>query len=214
MSEQIVIAGTDTDVGKTVFAAALANALNAYYWKPIQAGLDGGTDTDRVRALTTLTNNRFVPEAYRLHTPASPHYAAEIDGIRIEASHLDPKDLPTPIVIETAGGLLVPITRDTLQIDVVAMWALPVVLVASTRLGTINHSLLSIEALRKRQIPILGIAFIGPEKADSQHTICDFGNVPMLGRLPHLETLNAKTLSTAFAANFNIDDFRLPGASA
>lgn len=214
MSERFVIVGTDTDVGKTVFAAALVNALNGYYWKPIQSGLDGGTDTDCVRALTTLTNNRFVPEAYRLHTPASPHYAAEIDGIRIDISKLDPKDLPTPLVIETAGGLLVPLTRDTLQIEVVAAWQLPVVLVASTRLGTINHALLSIEALRKRQIPIIGIAFVGPENADSQHTICDFGNVAMLGRLPRLDTLNAKTLSTAFAENFNVDDFKLPGDPA
>jgi dethiobiotin synthetase len=214
VTNRIVIAGTDTDVGKTVFAAALTNALNAYYWKPIQAGLDDGTDTDRVRALTTLTNNRFVPEVYRLNTPASPHYAAEIDGIKIDIAKLDPSELPTPLVIETAGGLHVPLTRETLQIEVIAGWRLPVVLVTSTRLGTINHSLLSIETLRNRDIPIIGIAFIGAENTDSQRTICDFGNVRMLGHLPKLETLNAKTLSKAFADNFNLDDFALPGTAA
>ncbi|MBN9247422.1 MAG: dethiobiotin synthase, partial [Hyphomicrobium sp.] len=143
---------------------------------------------------------------YRLNTPASPHYAAEIDGIEIDAKTLSPFGLPTPLVIETAGGLMVPLTRRLLQIDLLAQWRLPVILCASTALGTINHSLLSIEALKRRAIPILGVAFIGSENADSERTIATFGAVRRLGRLPRLDVLDADTLQAAFAQNFSVAD--------
>jgi dethiobiotin synthetase len=206
MTIRIVVAGTDTDVGKTVFSAALADALNGYYWKPVQAGLAGESDSDVVSRVTDLAEGRILPEVYRLNTPASPHFAAEVDGMEIDPRELSPFSLPTPLVIETAGGLMVPLTRRLLQLDLLAQWRLPVVLCASTRLGTINHSLLSIEALKRRAIPILGIAFIGDANNDSERTIASFGGIRRLGRLPRLPSLNADSLKRAFAENFSVAD--------
>lgn len=206
MSVDIVIAGTDTDVGKTVFAAALVHALNGAYWKPVQAGLDRGeTDSDIVLRLSGCRRDQILPEAYRLATAASPHFAAERDGVAIDAALLTPPIIARPLIVELAGGLAVPLTRALLQIDLTAGWKRPVVLVAATRLGTINHSLLSIEALKRRQIPILGVAFIGEENADSERTICEMGGVARLGRLPRLEPLIPETLHRAFAESFRVD---------
>ena len=206
MTIRIVVAGTDTDVGKTVFSAALTNALDGYYWKPIQSGLQGETDSDVVSRVTDLADSRILPEVYRLNTPASPHFAAEVDGIEVDVRQLSPFGLPTPLVVETAGGLMVPLTRRLLQIDLLAQWRLPVILCASTRLGTINHSLLSIEALKRRAIPILGVAFIGDANTDSERTIASFGGVRRLGRLPRLASLSADGLQRAFAENFSVAD--------
>ncbi|MDB5708374.1 MAG: ATP-dependent dethiobiotin synthetase BioD [Sphingomonas bacterium] len=201
----IVVTGTDTDVGKTVFAAALAGALGASYWKPVQAGLDPRADVDSV---AILSGARILPEAYRLTTPCSPHRAAAIDGVTIDPARLALPGVDGPLVVEGAGGVLVPITPDLLFVDLFARWARPVVLVARTGLGTINHSLLSIEALRRRGVPILGIAFIGDEQPDSEATIARLGGVKRLGRLPRLDPLDADTLAAAFAAHFDLDDFR------
>ncbi|MBA2126036.1 ATP-dependent dethiobiotin synthetase BioD [Hyphomicrobium methylovorum] len=211
MSVRIVVAGTDTNIGKTVFAAALTQALGASYWKPTQSGLAGETDSEVVARLSKAGPERILPEGYRLNSPASPHVSAEIDGLQIDPDTLRPHDHPAPLVIELAGGLAVPLTRDLLQIDLLSTWALPVVLCASTRLGTINHSLLSIEALKRRSIPIMGIAFIGDEARDSEQTIAAFGGVKHLGRLPQIDPLDAHSLRAAFNANFNVSDFASEG---
>ena len=213
MTSAIVVTGTDTDVGKTVFAAALVAALDAYYWKPVQAGLDGETDAEIVRRLSGLTAERMLPEVYRLTTAASPHLAAERDGVEIDFEGLANAPVlaqDRAVVIEGAGGLLVPLTRHLLQIELFARWGAPVVLVASTRLGTINHSLLSIEALKRRRIPLLGIAFSGEENADSERTITEMGGVRHLGRLPIVEPLDVASLRVAFAAAFSAADFLAP----
>lgn len=207
MNDVLVVTGTDTDVGKTVFAAALAAALAARYWKPVQSGLADGSDGVTVAALG-VPPARILPEAYRLHTPCSPHRAAELDGVVI-----DPRRLALPVgegalVVEGAGGVLVPVTRDLLFADLFAGWGKPVVLVARTALGTINHSLLSIEALRARGVPILGVAFVGEAAEDSEATIAAIGRVRRLGRLPLLPALDADTLARAFAAAFDLADFR------
>jgi dethiobiotin synthetase len=150
-----------------------------------------------------------MPERYRLKTPASPHHAAAIDGVRIAADKLDvPDSGGRPLVIEGSGGLLVPLDGTTLYIDVFARWRFPVVLCARTALGTINHSLLSIEALRHRKLDILGIAFIGEDNAESERVICEIGRVKRLGRLPRLSPLTANTLRAAFEASFKSDDFK------
>ena len=206
-TRSIVVTGTDTDVGKTVFAAGLAGALGACYWKPVQAGLEGATDTARVAALSGLPSAKLLPEAYRLRTPCSPHRAAELDGIEIDTDRLTPRPIEGLLVIEGAGGLLVPVTRDTLFADLFARWGLPVVLVARTGLGTINHSLLSIEALNARAVPLLGIVFIGDPQEDSEAIIAERGKVRRLGRLPQLAPLDRASLRQAFAANFNLADF-------
>ena len=208
MTQGLIVTGTDTDVGKTVFAAALAGALGATYWKPIQCGLAGGGDSERVRALSGLPPDRIRPELYRLNMAASPHRAAEAEGIEISITKLELPKIEGPIVVEGAGGLMVPVNRQTLTIDVFASWRLPVVLVARTALGTINHSLLSIEALNGRNIPILGIAFVGDENPDTERTIAEMGNVRRLGRLPQIEPLTRTSLAEAFQAAFRLEDFR------
>ena len=213
MKSAIVVAGTDTDVGKTVFAAALVAALDGYYWKPVQAGLDGETDAEIVRRLSGLPAERVLPEVYRLTTAASPHLAAERDGVEIDFEGLANAPVfaqDRAVVIEGAGGLLVPLTRNLLQIELFARWGAPIVLVASTRLGTINHSLLSVEALKRRRIPLLGVAFVGAENADSERTITEMGGVSHLGRLPMLDPLDAGLLREAFADRFNAADFLAP----
>ncbi len=203
---RIVVTGTDTGIGKTVFSAALAGALRAHYWKPVQAGLEDGSDAESVAALSGLPAAHILPEAYRLNTPCSPHRAAELDGVEIDAARLAPPP-HDPLVIEGAGGALVPVTRTLLYADVFAQWQLPVVIVARTELGTINHSLLTVEALRTRGVPILGIAFSGDANEDSEATICAIGKVKRLGRLPRVP-LTATALSEAFAAAFQLEDFR------
>jgi dethiobiotin synthetase len=149
----------------------------------------------------------MLPEAYRLNTPASPHLAAEIDGITIDPAKLVPPTSDRPLVIEGAGGLLTPLTRSLTYIDVFARWKAPVVLCARTALGTINHSLLSIEALRARDIELLGIVFIGEANADSEQIIVAMGQVRRLGRLPHLAALSGDSLKAAFADAIDVSDF-------
>jgi dethiobiotin synthetase len=217
MTQAIVVTATDTDVGKTVFSAALTAALDGCYWKPVQAGLEGGTDSERVAALSGLPADRILPEAYRLKTPASPHLAAAIDDIVIDPARLDPPACGRRLIIEGAGGPLVPLAGGLLYADIFARWRFGTVIVARTTLGTINHSLLAIEALRARAIPILGIAFIGDAQEDSEQTIAAIGQVKRLGRLPMLAPLNGETLRAAFAANFNVGDFAqeiLPGTGS
>ncbi|MET4359090.1 dethiobiotin synthetase [Bradyrhizobium sp. RT9b] len=211
MSRRIVVAGTDTGVGKTVFSAGLAHLLEANYWKPIQAGLESETDTETVARLGCLSADRIVPELYRLRTPASPHHSAEIDGVRIDVDSLHvPETGERRLVIEGAGGLMVPLNPGTLYIDVFERWRLPVVLCASTELGTINHSLLSIEALRRRHMHILGIAFIGKRRPETESAICDMGRVRWLGRLPWISPLSTDSLQAAFKNSFVRNDFLNP----
>ncbi|PDT78368.1 dethiobiotin synthase [Bradyrhizobium sp. C9] len=208
MISRVVVTGTDTGIGKTIFSAGLAGFLGASYWKPVQSGLEEETDAQLVARLAGLAADRIVPERYRLRKPASPHQSAAIDGLRIDPAALDVPDTGgRPLVIEGAGGLMVPLNDDTLFIDMFERWRLPVVLCARTALGTINHSLLSVEALRKRNIDVLGIAFIGESNPESERAICEFGQVRRLGRLPWLSPLAADTLQTAFNASFRRDDF-------
>jgi len=204
----IVVTATGTDIGKTVFAAALTAALDGYYWKPVQAGLDDGSDLERVGRLSGLPAARLLPEAYRLTTPCSPHRAAEIDGVTIDVDALEPPRCDRPLVIEGAGGVLVPFSRQATFADVMARWQLPVVLVAATSLGTISHSLAAIEALRARKVDIRGIAFVGDAVEDSEATIAAMGGVKRLGRLPMVDPLEPGALAAAFAAHFDLADFR------
>lgn len=204
MTARFVVTGTDTGIGKTVFAAALTGALNARYWKPVQSGLEDETDSEAVARLSGLPAEHILPEAYRLSAPLSPHLSARLDGVEIDPARLEPPACADPLVIEGAGGLLVPVTKNTVFADVFARWRLPVILCARTSLGTINHTLLSIEALRSRDILLCGVAFIGAENADTQATIAAIGQVKVLGRLPLLESLTGETLRRAFRENFDI----------
>lgn len=205
MRASYVITGTDTDVGKTVVAAGLVAALDASYWKPVQAGLAGGTDSETVGALAGVGSDRILPEAYRLRTPCSPHEAARIDGVTIERSRLSLPSSKRRLIVEGAGGIMVPINRTDVMLDLFADWARPVILVARTALGTINHSLLSIALLRSRGLEIAGIIFVGDENAASEAAITSFGNVSHLGRLPRLEPLNPNSLAKAVREHIRLD---------
>jgi dethiobiotin synthetase len=205
MSRVFVVTGTDTGIGKTVFAAALTGALDAQYWKPMQAGLEGETDSQTV---ARLSGRPVLPEAWRLKTAASPHRAAAAENVAIDAATLALPRTDGPLVVEGAGGLLVPLNADTLYIDVFARWGAPLILCAATRLGTINHTLLSLEAIRSRNIPLLGIAFLGEANDDSEATICRLGRARRLGRLGQVAPLDGAHLRAAFNAGFSVGDFQ------
>lgn len=204
MNLRFVVTGTDTGIGKTIFSAALTDALKACYWKPIQSGLDGETDSEAVRRLSGIPADRILPERWRLTAPLSPHISAVIDKVQLDPGTLHPPDIGQPLVIEGAGGLLVPLTTDTVFADVFARWRLPVILCARTSLGTINHTLLSLEAMRSRQIPVHGVAFIGDAVMETETTIVEMGKVRRLGRLPYLDVLTPQQLRQAFHDNFDL----------
>ena len=199
-SNALVICGTDTDVGKTVVSALVVQGLGATYWKPVQSGLEGGSDSGRLQALLQLPGTRLLPEAYRLQTPVSPHWAAELEGITIDPARLALPAVAGTLVVETAGGLLVPLRRDWLQIDQLAAWGLPVLLVARSGLGTLNHTLLSVQALRQRSIPLLGLVLNGPLHPDNPATLADLAQAPVLAQLPPLEPLTACGLAAQWQA--------------
>jgi dethiobiotin synthetase len=202
-----IVTGTDTGIGKTVASAMLTLALEANYWKPVQSGIEGMVDTRTVQKLTALPDDRFLPERYVFSEPLSPHRASEIDLIKVETKTLAPPASERPLIIEGAGGLMVPLTRNALQISIFKSWKLPVILCARTGLGTINHTLLSIEALWNRDIQIQGLLFIGEENKDNIKTIAEFSGVRVLGRLPLLEMLTPESLKKAFEENFSVQDF-------
>lgn len=192
------VTGTDTGIGKTIFAAGLAGRLRAQYWKPIQSGLEGETDSLTVARLSGA--NAF-PEAYRLALPASPNISAAAEGRWIDVSSLRlPK--ARPLVVEGVGGVMVPLNDKTLVLDLMAQWQLPVILCARTALGTINHSLLSLLALQARKLTVHGVVFIGPAEPKVEETIAHIGEVRHLGRLPFLPVLSSVTLQGAFDAAF------------
>ncbi len=198
---QLVVCGTDTDVGKTVVSALLVQGLGARYWKPVQCGLEEGGDSERVQRMLGLPAERILPEAYRYEHPVSPHWAGELEERPIAPERLALPAVGGPLVVETAGGLLVPLRRDLLQIEQIRRWGLPVLLVARSGLGTLNHTLLSIEALRRRAIPLLGVVCNGPPHADNPRTLAELGGTTVLGCLPPLERLDAATLAAQWQAS-------------
>jgi dethiobiotin synthetase len=205
---RIVVTGTDTGIGKTLFAAGLAGALGAHYWKPVQAGVDPEGDSETVARLSGLPASHILPEAFRLTTPASPHLAARIDGIDISLDQLALPPVAGPLVIEGAGGVLVPVSETLLMADLFAHWRAPVILCTRTGLGTINHSLLSIEALKARGVAIAGIAFIGDPHAENERIVPLLSGVRSLGRLPRLDPLTPATLATAFRDHIDVQALR------
>ena len=207
MTAKIVVTGSDTGIGKSVFAAGLTAMLDGIYWKPVQSGIEEETDSEIVARLAGLSPDRVLPEAWRLKEPLSPHRAAELDGVEIDTEALTLPVTGLPLVVEGAGGLMVPVNRRTLYVDVFARWGAPVVLCARTGLGTINHTLLSIEALRSRSVPLLGVAFIGDEMTDTQRIIAEMGKVCVLGRLPRLDPLTPEALAKAMGVHFDAADF-------
>jgi len=183
----IIVTGTDTGIGKTVFSAGLVAALQGTYWKPVQSGQEAETDSQIV---ARLSGRPVLSEGYLLKLPASPHLSAEAEGVEIDLDTLALPQVNGVLVAEAAGGVMVPLNRRALFVDLFACWDAPVILCARTQLGTINHTLLSLQALRAVGCTVAGVVFIGKAEPEVEDTICQFGKVPHLGRLPLLSGLD------------------------
>lgn len=204
MSIQLIVAGIGTEIGKTVTSAVLVEALEADYWKPIQSGALEDSDTATVRRLISNATTRFHPEAYRLTQPLSPHAAAELDGVEIHLDHINVPQTSNTLIIELAGGLLVPLNDRDLNIDWVTQSGLPVVLVSRNYLGSINHTLLSVEACRSRRIPLMGLIFNGPTVPATEQFILNYTRLRCLGRI-NQETEITREVVHAYSRQIDSD---------
>ncbi len=191
---QFVMCGTDTDIGKTLISSFFVRGLNSFYWKPIQSGIGSETDSQAVARLARMNKGKIINEAYIFKEPVSPHWAAEIDQKVINFQLLNLPIVDGSLIVETAGGLMVPITRNFLQIDQIKKWDIPVILVCRSGLGTLNHTLLSIEALKKRNIKILGLVVNGEKHLDNPKTLTEFSNLPIIAEFPFMQKIDSKNL--------------------
>jgi dethiobiotin synthetase len=189
-----IVAGTGTGIGKTIVAAILTEALEADYWKPIQSGNLGHTDTDEVRSLVTNTRSIFHKEAYRLTQPLSPHAAAHHDGIEIDLNKFSLPVTNNTLIIELAGGLMVPLNSKELNIDLLQQWNAPVILVSQNYLGSINHTLLSVEVLKNRNIQLAGIIFNGETNLSSEDYILQYTGINCIAKIQQQEHINKETV--------------------
>lgn len=184
------VTGIGTGIGKTVISTILTEALEADYWKPIQAGNLEDTDTDFVLNNLSNDNSKVHPEQYRLATPASPHFAAEVDGVKIALEDFSLPETDRPLIVEGAGGLMVPLNEKDLIIDLILHLELPVILVSGIYLGSINHTLLTYDALRNRNVYIAGIVFNGPPNPPTESIILKHTNLPVILRVNDEEELD------------------------
>jgi len=201
--KNIFVTGIGTDVGKTIVSAVITEALQADYWKPVQAGFADGTDTELVKSLVTNKKSVVHPEAYKLKMPASPHAAAAAEGITI---HI--KDIKIPItnntlVIEGAGGLMVPLNEKELVINLIEYLQASAIIVIRHYLGSINHSLLTLQALKQRNIPVLGIVVSGASNEQSEKAILSFSNYKIIGRIGEEKELTPEVIS-GYARSFKL----------
>lgn len=179
---KLFITGIGTDVGKTIASSILVEALEADYWKPIQAGDLANSDTNKVEKYVSNTTTTFHKNAYALQTPASPHYAAEIDGITIDLNEIKEPKTKNHLVVEGAGGILVPLNNKDCVIDIIQS-DYKVIVISRHYLGSINHTLMTIEILKSRKLNVAGIIFSGDENKATESIILQKTNVPMIGRI-------------------------------
>lgn len=197
--KQFFITGTDTEIGKTVVSAIFMSALDATYWKPIQSGLEEETDSQFVQRISEADNERIIPERWVLNAPMSPHASAEIDGVSITLDDFELPEYQTRhLIVEGAGGLIVPINWEHTMLDIIEKLALPVLLVARSGLGTLNHTLLSLKALQDRGIRVFAIMMSGPYHDSNRETLRRLSDLPVyeLGQLPKIDK---KSLEVAFS---------------
>jgi dethiobiotin synthase len=185
------VTGTDTDVGKTVVSALLTRQLNGFYWKPVQSGIIEIEDKDTVQKIGRIAPERILPCAYELRDPLSPHEAARRDGIEIDMAKIVKPHVNAPLVIEGAGGVFVPLNnRGDMMIDLIKQMNCEVIIVARSGLGTINHTMLTLYALRHYEIPVKGVVMNGPLNSNNKKAIEQFGKVRILGEIPYIEGLD------------------------
>jgi dethiobiotin synthetase len=190
------ITGIGTDVGKTVAAAIFTEALQADYWKPVQAGNLEDSDTHTVRSLVSNSRTVFHPEAYRLQMPASPHTAAAAEGKHLSLAEIILPATQNHLVVEGAGGVMVPLNDRELVIDLIKKLDLEVVLVSRNYLGSINHTLSTVEVLQHRNIRVAGILFNGEPTPASEDFIRQYTQLPVFPRLLQEENLNRSTIQS------------------
>jgi dethiobiotin synthetase len=213
MRRGLFVTGTDTNVGKTVVSAALFHRyrpeVSLCYWKPVQTGIEQDDDTATVRALGECADGEIFDQGVRLPRPVSPHLAARWAGRRITVAALlalwESAPVPVRWIVEGAGGVLVPLNEGELMVDLMRALHLPALIVARSTLGTINHTLLTVEALRHRAIPIAGVVMVGPPNPENRRAIEEYGGVPVLGEMPWFEPLTPEGLRTWAQAGLDPD---------
>ena len=206
------VTGTDTGIGKTVLSALLVAALDGIYWKPVQTGAIEDTDRGSVRLWAGCPEDRLLPERYCFDPPVSPHLAAREAGVRIA---LDDFELPAPelghpFIVEGAGGVTVPLNENDLMLDLMLCLSLPVIVAARTALGTINHTLLTLLALRGAELDVHGVVMIGKENIENRRAIEHYGKVNVVGHIPVLQEISRPALLEVFRDHFKGQAFHRP----
>ena len=197
---RLCVAGIGTEVGKTVVSAVLCEALGADYWKPVASGAeDGPTDGEILTGLLSNGRERVHPSRYIFARSLSPHVAAALEGAEIELAELKAPDVDRPLVVELAGGVYVPLSDHHTNLDLIKQLALPLVIVSRHYLGSINHTLLTLDVLRSKGCDVLGVVFNGDELPDTERIISQHGRIRVLGRVPHLQTVSNDSIRGAVA---------------
>lgn len=215
---RLFIAGTDTGVGKTMVSAILLAGLGGMYWKPIQTGTEQGTDAEWIRRATGLGADHFLPETYRLRRPLSPHAAAALEGARITLDAFHAPATEGTLIAEGAGGIMVPLNEREFMLDLMKRLGFPILLVARRALGTINHTLLSIEQIRRHGLEVFGVVMNSPAgdappalppspqderfPLSNQQAIAFYGKVRVLAEIESLPEITPRALRDAFEHHF------------
>ena len=209
MSSDLFVTGTDTGVGKTLVSALLCAALDGVYWKPIQTGATEDSDRRTVMELAELPAERTLPECYVFDPPVSPHLAAEWAGVTIDLATIrrPAVKLAGPLIVEGAGGVMAPVNKSEFMLNLMCRLGLPVVVVARSALGTINHSTLTLRALQEVGLAVKGVVVVGAPNRDSESAIERYGRAPVIGRVPLLEVINRAALLEVFNREFDRRNF-------
>jgi dethiobiotin synthetase len=203
------VTGTDTNVGKTVLSALLVAALDAIYWKPVQTGTSQGSDRESVRQWSEATPEQLPLERYQFEPPVSPHLASREAGIRIDLNAFEFPVAPAgrSWIVEGAGGVMVPLNERDLMRDLMQRIGFPAIVAARASLGTINHTLLTLAALRDAQLPICGVVLIGNSNIENHRAIEHYGDVRIIGHIPILKEINRAALLDVFEKHFDRQAF-------
>jgi dethiobiotin synthetase len=208
VKESLFVTGTDTSVGKTLLSALLVAGLDAIYWKPIQTGATERTDRQTVIMIAEIPEAQTIPESYCFGPPVSPHLAAEASGVTIDLARIRvPAKFDKPVIAEGAGGILVPINDSELMIDLARHLGFPILIAARSALGTINHTLLTVRALRCAKMCIKGVVMIGSRNKDNERSVEQFGAVPVVGWIPWLDKIDREALLRVFRSSFDLKYF-------
>ncbi|PYR85607.1 MAG: dethiobiotin synthase [Acidobacteria bacterium] len=207
MNSDLFITGTDTGVGKTVLSALLVATFGRKYWKPIQTGAREGTDRQTVMSWADITADQAYPETYLFDPPVSPHLAAKQQGRTIDLQRIRRPASADPIIIEGAGGVLVPINENAFMLDLIGQLGAPAIVASRTALGTINHTLLTVSAIRQAKLTVHGVVMIGTENVENRLAIERYGDVPVIGWIPWLDKIDRDILQSVFENRFDKNAF-------